>query len=128
VAVAEPQPVRLTVPAQSRFVRLARLTAAGVAADAGFDVEDVEDLRVAVNELFALLVDDAEDPTATVELVFGTSGDGISVSGHRAGAGPAAGPEALALEILRVVVDEHDFGVDGDDRRFSLRKQASASR
>lgn len=126
--MADPLPVRLSVPAQSKYVRLARLTAAGVAADAGFDVEDVEDLRVAVSELFALLVDDTEDPSASVDLEFTLEGpDAVSVTGRRSGAGPAPQPRDLALEILRVVVDEHEFRVDGGDRRFSLRKRASAA-
>jgi anti-sigma regulatory factor (Ser/Thr protein kinase) len=126
VAVPDAQPVRLSLPALSKHVRLARLTAAGLATDAGFDVDGVEDLRVAVNELFALLVDDAEDSHATVELTF-TSDDGhLLVEGVRAGAGPTEGPEDLALEILRVVVDDHSFVVTDGDRRFSLRKDAAA--
>lgn len=120
-------PIRLSVPAQSRFVRLARLTAASVGNDAGFDVEGVEDLRIAVNEMFALLVEDAEDAAATVELTFVIHRDGISVEGSRGGADPIAGPEDLAREILRVVVDEHSFEHDGDTRRFRLRKRVSVA-
>jgi hypothetical protein len=123
----DPEPVRLTVPAESRYVRLVRLAAAGVATDAGFDVDDVEDLRVAVNELFTLLVDDSEDPMSTVEVTYAQVDGGVQVSGVREVAGPAtpaAGPEDLALEILRVVVDEHEFKVDGDRRSFSLLKRA----
>ncbi len=123
-----PQPVRLTVPAESRYVRLVRLAAAGVATEAGFDVDDVEDLRVAVNELFTLLVDDSEDPSGTVEVTYTQVDRGVSVEGVRAvsdGAPQTAGPEDLALEILRVVVDEHAFETDGGQRRFSVVKRAA---
>ena len=126
--MSSPQPVRLSVPAESRYVRLARLAAAGVATEAGFDVDGVEDLRVAVNEMFALLVDDAEDPVGTVDLRFGVDGDTVSVEGERALDGPAPSMEDLALEILRVVVDEHEFEASDGRRRFTLRKRAIPTR
>jgi anti-sigma regulatory factor (Ser/Thr protein kinase) len=100
-----------------------------VATEAGFDVDDVEDLRVAVNELFTLLVDDSEDPSSTVEVVYTQLDGGVSVEGVRVvadGAPVAPGPEDLALEILRVVVDEHAFETDGGRRRFSVVKRTAA--
>jgi anti-sigma regulatory factor (Ser/Thr protein kinase) len=126
--MSPPQPVRLSVPAESRYVRLARLAAAGVATEAGFDVDGVEDLRVAVNELFALLVDDAEDPAGVVELTFGVDGDMVSVDGQRSLDAPAPDVDDLALEILRVVVDDHRFDADDSERRFHLRKRATPAR
>jgi anti-sigma regulatory factor (Ser/Thr protein kinase) len=125
--MSAPEPVRLTVPAESRYVRLVRLAAAGVATEAGFDVDDVEDLRVAVNELFALLVDDSEDPLGTVDVTYTVSDGAVSVRGERsvsATASDPGGPEDLALEILRVVVDEHDYSTAGGLRTFSLVKRA----
>lgn len=96
---------------------------AAVGSDAGFDVEGVEDLRIAVNELFALLIEEAEDSTASVELTFTIDAAGVEVEGVRRDAGPIAGPEELAQEILEVVVDEHSFDTVDGARRFRLRKQ-----
>ena len=45
-----PPRIELSIPAQSEWVRVARLTVAGVAARQGFSVEAVEDLKVAVSE------------------------------------------------------------------------------
>lgn len=123
-----PDVVRLIVPAEARHVRLVRLTAAGVAAGAGFDVDDVEDLRVAVNELFALLVDDAESIDDEVEVEYSVDGNSIRVRGHRAleAAAPAAPePDDLALDILGVIVDEHSFSADDGGRTFELLKRAA---
>ncbi|HEY7068584.1 MAG TPA: hypothetical protein VH479_00645, partial [Acidimicrobiales bacterium] len=47
----------MTAPAEPGSARLARIFAAGVAADAGLSIDDTEDLRIAVSELVALLVD-----------------------------------------------------------------------
>lgn len=47
---------QLRIPAEPRSLRLARLVVAGVAADAGFTVDEVEDLRVAVDEACAAVM------------------------------------------------------------------------
>jgi hypothetical protein len=125
-----PDVVRLIVPAEARHVRLVRLTAAGVAAGAGFDVDDVEDLRVAVNELFALLVDDAESGDDEVEVEYRVDGSSIRVRGRRelAASQPSPPePDDLALDILGVIVDEHHFEADGGTRTFELLKRAALS-
>lgn len=56
--------VELAFPAVEELVTLARFTAATVASGAGFDVDEVEDLRLAVDELCASV---------------GTFGDGSSI-------------------------------------------------
>ena len=48
------RPVQLTAPAERSSVRLARLVASGVGAEAGLSIDDTEDLRIAVSELVAL--------------------------------------------------------------------------
>jgi serine/threonine-protein kinase RsbW len=63
MSVAEPEVVRLTIPAALEFVRIARLTASGVASRLGFDIDEIEDLRVAVDELSSILVDASTDST-----------------------------------------------------------------
>ena len=45
------RPVQLTAPAERSSVRLARLVASGVGAEAGLSIDDTEDLRIAVSEL-----------------------------------------------------------------------------
>lgn len=127
------QPVHLTLPAEPGSVRLARLVAAGVATDAGLSIDDAEDLRIAVSELVALLIEGTDDPSCTAEITYRRAPGRVEVGGEltltNAGSpGAAAANDAptddLALEILRVVVDEHDFEANGDLRRFHLVKRA----
>ncbi|MGH9209491.1 MAG: ATP-binding protein [Acidimicrobiales bacterium] len=125
--------VQLIVPAEANSARLARLVAASVAADASFTLDDTEDLRVAVSELVALLVEGAESPEETLTLTYRRSADEVEVTGERpppagkAAETDGATPDDLALEILRVVVDQHHYEHDESGRHFHLVKRARAS-
>jgi hypothetical protein len=122
--------VQLIVPAEPGSARLARLVAAALAADADFSVDDTEDLRVAVSELVALLVEGAEDADDQVALSFVRDANAVEITGQRtlksADGVDGANPDDLALEILRVVVDEHTYEHDGSGRHFRLLKRARA--
>jgi hypothetical protein len=134
------RPVQLTAPAERSSVRLARLVASGVGAEAGLSIDDTEDLRIAVSELVALLVEGVDDPGRSILVTYltapgevtvdgqGEAGPAASGSGTTAASGSEGGrPPAvddLALEILRVVVDVHAFEADQAGRRFHLVKRA----
>src|SRR5262245_43158097 len=77
--------VVLSIPARTPNLRIARLTASSLAADLGFGLEDLEDLRVAVTELCSVLVDDHETSEARIELHFRVEGEGVVVEGTRDG-------------------------------------------
>ncbi len=72
------EPVELSIPVESDLILLARLTAATVASRAGFDVEEVDDLRLAVDELCVLVADG--DGTGRLNLTFSVSGQGVEVA------------------------------------------------
>ena len=121
------RPVKLTAPAERGSVRLVRILAAGVAADAGLSIDDTEDLRIAVSELVALLVDGVDEGRSSIEVEFGCAAGEVVVEGRRAavpGHPESAEVDDLALEILRVVVDDHTFDAGATGRRFRLVKRA----
>jgi hypothetical protein len=122
--------IRLTAPAERGSVRLARILAAGVAADAGLNIDDTEDLRIAVSELVSLLVDGLEPDDSSIAVDFMPSPGEVVVEGHRpavTGHPDTSDVDDLALEILRVVVDDHYFEADVAGRRFHLVKRARPS-
>ena len=65
----EPTAVTLSFPAAAEHIRLARLVASGLVAPLDYGIDDVEDLRIAVDELCALVVAHAE-PTGTLVIAF----------------------------------------------------------
>ena len=109
-------------PARPEFLRLARLAAADVATRAGFDYEQVEDLRIAVSELCALIsVDEAE----TVSLTFRLGDDAVEVTGSTPYLGTQLGTNHLELSraLVGAVVDEHSLEANGTTAEFQLTKR-----
>src|SRR5438067_6371318 len=105
--------VRLELPLDSRYIRVARLVASGMGATAGFDVDGVEDLRIAVDELCAALLEvGARSP---VELMFLVAPDEVIVTGRTGAAeGARLDPERLLLsyQILEVACDDYSLNLE----------------
>jgi serine/threonine-protein kinase RsbW len=114
--------IRVTIPARSRFLRIARLTAAGVASDLGFDLRDLEDLRVAVDEMCAVVIEAAE-PGVELELLYRAEGDSLVIEGTCAQDGEAADIHPIARELLTLTADEFHVEADGTTRHFRLVKR-----
>jgi serine/threonine-protein kinase RsbW len=121
-------PVQLVVPADARYLRLARLTVAGLAGDLGYGVDAIEDLRIAVDELCAAVIEDvAADASLTITY---RQDDGALVVEGRCD-DPTAGSPALhrvAQELLAMLADDHGVGADGDGRTFRLVKRLPTPR
>jgi serine/threonine-protein kinase RsbW len=120
--------VTLTMPAVPQLLRVARLTAAGLAGRLGFNFDEIEDVKIAVDELcFALVGTKGRDGDLTV--TYRLLPDALEIEGSGAfGAGaPNPVPNELSAQILDAVVDEHSLTREGDELRFRLRKQRVAS-
>jgi len=114
--------VRLELPIESQYIRVARLVASGLGASAGLDVDAVDDLRIAVDELCAALFEVGGDK---VELTFAVSADDVEVTGRTAtGAAAAFEPARLVLsrQILDVACDHYSLSLDGGVAQFTMRK------
>jgi serine/threonine-protein kinase RsbW len=117
--------VRLALPAAPEFVRLARLTVAGIAGRMGFTHDEVEELRIAVDELCLTIV----GPMAcegSIELRYWIDADDLVVEGVGTSAAPlAAAPSLspLSRQILSAVVDEHDVAAGALGPTFRIRKR-----
>jgi serine/threonine-protein kinase RsbW len=121
---ADESVIRLSIPAEPRFLRIARLTAAGIAGDLGFGLQDVEDLRVAVDEMCAALIEDAA-PGLEFQLAYRIGTDRIEIEGGCPQAGPPPELHPVARELLSMTSDEFTIEGDQDGRRFRLIKRRS---
>ncbi len=118
--LTSPNTIAITVPATTAFLRHLRVVTATVADDAGFDVEAIESLRVAVDELCALAIADAADGAELSANIEATT-DGIVLEGT---CGPVTDDplvDPIAAQLLAAGASSHDLSRVGDECRFSLR-------
>lgn len=106
--------IAVTIAPDARLVRPVRLAMGGLASLAGFDVEAIEDLRIAVNELTATLIERGNGSDLDLRLAVLAHGS-IRIEGST-GLGTVSGTDdrfALSDQILSVVADAHGFSTDG---------------
>ena len=131
--------VEVTVPLRADYGSILRLIAASLGADAGFSVDDIDDLRLALSEVFSSFVDRGGGAIdARVVVTFDTAGTGLAVSLSAVnGRGEAVGAvgdhasfelDELATSIIGVAVDEFEF-VGGTARlvKFGVEQPAAQS-
>lgn len=123
-----PGRVELSLPADSRYMRLARLVASGLATTCGLPLEEVDDLRITVDEMCATLIELGDGEP--VRLSFELRPDALVVNGATA-SDPAGGVDEarldLSRQILDVVADGHDIRRHGGVVEFTARKDVRGS-
>src|SRR5450759_3489635 len=124
--------VELTFPVRSDLLVLARLTAAALASRADFGIEDIEDLRLVVEELCLSVV--GNETKGTIHLQY-TREDGLitvgcSLSREGGSDGRADGradgeANDMSLRIIEALVDEYGENMVADRRQAWIRKRRS---
>ncbi|MCB1016719.1 MAG: hypothetical protein KDB10_16640 [Acidimicrobiales bacterium] len=116
--------IRLAVPAQAEYGRLARVTVAGLALRLGFSHIEVEDLRLAVDEGLILLLDGG-DHDGDVEAVYRLLGDAIEVELMAdLGRGTPAPSAAATDRFQTMVADLVDVAVADPAKRVVRFRKA----
>jgi serine/threonine-protein kinase RsbW len=120
--------VELSIPVTADLVVLARLTASTVASRSNFDVEEVEDLRLAVDELCVSMVHNQTDGRLTLRFSWDDDEVEVSCGYLPVSGGRSTGPstptaDGLSERILDALVDEHGRGDDNGHARAWLRKR-----
>jgi hypothetical protein len=125
--------VELSLAADAQMLFLARMTGAAVAARADFDYEQVEDLRLAIDELCIRLMGSGND-AGRIALLFQWDGEGVldvtgtlvlengpSSNGHHPTPLDSGVSYELSERILDALVDDHGADTVGDVQRAWLR-------
>lgn len=123
--------VELTVPARGEYAKAVRMTASALASRMGMSFDDVEDVRMAVDEAFVHAVDgigESGDVTFTFALSDDTLGIAVCVgTGERELDPDAESRASLAGFILDSVCDHHEFVSEESGARWlRITKQAKA--
>lgn len=115
VGVAEV--VGLDLPLHHRHASTVRVVAASLAADIGFSVDEIEDLRLGVDEAVSVVADVDGPPEARMHLRFELSGSALTVAVSRTGVADRierGALDELAVRILGAVVDRFDVTDHGE--------------
>lgn len=125
--VTIPDEVRLAVPATPEFLRLVRVTAAGLSSRLGFSYDQVEDLRLAIDELCFSLTG-ANGRPGTVHVRFLVEDDSLEVFAEGSFEdGRDTPPESEWTKvILAALVDDYELALDTDGPSFRLVKRRAS--
>src|SRR5579862_4346160 len=117
--------VSLTVPARPEYLRLVRLAAADTGARAELSIEEIDDLRIAVDELsYALIGDDPLDEMLILRYL--ASPGVVEIEGTCAAPDVPFEVSQLSKSIIGAVVDEHEISHNEGTRHFRLVKRRRA--
>lgn len=127
--------VELVMPASAAFVPLARLEVATIASVLDCTVDDIDDLRLAIEELclwalrqprssrgrlrIVLRFDDS-----MIEATCTLSGDDVPLGADEVRPDPML--DTLSVQILVALVDDHGFSTDDGEPRAWFHKKRGA--
>jgi serine/threonine-protein kinase RsbW len=118
--------VRLSVPAALEYVRIVRLTGSGVASRLAFDVEEIENLRVAIDELASMAIEAADG--GLLEITFRSEENELRIEGRASAKADAeVGIDALTGQILKAVIDDYELRTDSGHVSFFCTARRSLS-
>lgn len=126
-------PVRLRLAGHQRYIRVARAVASSLAAARGFDVDEIDDLRIAVDELCNALLALGNGCDITLEFSDEIEGDCVVVEGFAPTVADGDAPQwgdadhDLARQLLDVVATEYSVRRDGAAVCFFLRQRRRTS-
>ncbi|MGH3738823.1 MAG: anti-sigma regulatory factor [Micromonosporaceae bacterium] len=120
--------VVLTVPAEGAYLSVLRTAAAGLAARLHFTLDEIEDLRIAVDEACAMLVGDAA-PGTDLSCRFAVAEDalGVAVSVAVNGRPALPGTQTFAWTVLTALAGEVHAEHDGGRATIRLTKRRRTS-
>jgi serine/threonine-protein kinase RsbW len=119
--------VELRVPASGAYLAVLRTATAGLAARLDFTIDDIEDLRIAVDEACALLLPLAT-PGSRIDCRFDLRPHQFQVAVSVPSATTVPPPrDTFAWIVLTALADEVDASISDGHVTLTLRKQRNVS-
>jgi serine/threonine-protein kinase RsbW len=127
IPAAQPRDVVvITLPAESAYLSVLRTATAGLAARLDFTIDEIEDLRIAVDEACAMLLPQAL-PDAEISCEFHLDGGAIRVAVSVLTLdGQQPSRDTFAWTVLSALAGDVDSSADGNRRvTITLHKHGS---
>lgn len=71
--------ISMLIPLKAEYVSIARLTASGIASRMGFDIDTIDDIKVALSEIFSKFIE-KKTGAERINVDFQCLDDGISIT------------------------------------------------
>lgn len=116
--------ISISIPASPEYLKVVRLVVAGLASRLRFTIDDIEDIKIAVDELSAYLTG-AQGRDGTLDIGFEMHDDRIEIRGagnFSAGTKVRTDLTEMSKMILDTVVDEATLDQTDGMPTFSLSK------
>jgi serine/threonine-protein kinase RsbW len=118
--------ITLSLPCKAEYVSVARLAASGIAYRMGFDIDTVEDIKVAVSEVCTRLIDVSGKSNGKYEILYEIGDDRLIVTFssdvERAGCIFEDDKDGLGVSIIKAFMDEVEFCPGSRDHILSITK------
>jgi len=105
--------IALRLPCKAEYVSVARLTVSGIASRAGFDIDTVEDIKVAVSEVCSRLINTTDDSGRQYEIRFDIHSDKLVITfTSDTGHDPCifnSDEGGLGMSIINAFMDEVEY-------------------
>ena len=116
--------ISISIPASPEYLKVVRLIAAGLASRLKFTIDDIEDLKIAVDELSAYLTG-AQGREGTLDIIFDVHDDRIEIGGtgnFTPGTKVRTDLTDMSRMILQTVVDSATLEQQNGAPTFRLTK------
>lgn len=117
--------IKIELPYKAEYVSVARLTASAICTRAGFDVEDIEDIKVAMSEVCSKLVQMGSEISKTYSISFNISQDDLNIVFHSEDKGLRCmfkeNSDKFVIAIISALMDNVDF-CSQEEYIFSMSK------
>jgi len=125
--VSQRPDVELRLPAESAYVAVLRMTTAGLAARLDFTLDDIEDLRIAVDEACAMVLPQAREHS-DLNCTFELAATRLTVAVTATCDAPKPpNRDGFAWTVLSALTNEVRAEVDGDRLTVTLARGTAGS-
>ncbi|WAM34078.1 ATP-binding protein [Caldicellulosiruptor morganii] len=110
--------IMLTIPSKAEYIIVVRLTLSGIAARCGFDFETIEDLKMAISEVFNLF--NIEKISGQIDIMFKIAREYLEIEIDILA--DEINQNELAEVILKTLIDDIEFEKLQDKYIVRLKK------
>lgn len=111
-------PIHVRVPPEPSLSQVLRLAASGLASLAGFTIDEIEKIKVAVSDVLIALIDHGGGAPIDVQLEIDGRSFNVSARTNAAAFDPDHPDLQLSRVVLAEVTDQYDIAIVGDQAQI----------